>query len=201
LARLRKRLDGPLAYEQKRRITEILVAGIQVDTVETCGVKQAEVTVTYRFSQPDEPTTLLLPQSYRSRVPRIPLEPKTVGDHIRKSRLQRKLLQKDVARQIGVDTTSVVNWESNWVTPEIRYMPAIIAFLGYNPLPEGQTVGEKLVRCRTGRGMSQKQAAARLGVDPGTLARWERGEREPMGRFTEQVAEFMRCENPPASSR
>ena len=37
--------------------------------------------------------------------------------------------------------------------------------------------GERLVRRRTSLGLSQKEAAKRLGVDPGTLARWERGER------------------------
>jgi hypothetical protein len=37
-----------------------------MDTVETCGVKQAEITVTYRFSQPDQLVPLVLPQSYRA---------------------------------------------------------------------------------------------------------------------------------------
>jgi transcriptional regulator with XRE-family HTH domain len=40
-------------------------------------------------------------------------------------------------------------------------------------------------------GLSQKEAAHILGVDPGTLARWERGEREPTGAFLDSVTRFL----------
>jgi len=60
-------------------------------------------------------------------------------------------------------------------------MPAIIVFLGYNPLPQGMTYAERLVRHRTSLGLSQEASARRIGVDPSTLARWERGERVPKG--------------------
>jgi len=39
---------------------------------------------------------------------------------------------------------------------------------------------------------NQKAFAARLGVDPGTLARWERGEREPKGSYVELVESILR---------
>ena len=76
-----------------------------------------------------------------------------------------KMLQKDVAEQLGVDKTSVFNWEANTSAPEIRYMPAIIRFLGYNPLPEADGWRGRLVRYRTTLGMTQKEAAGQLGVD------------------------------------
>jgi site-specific DNA recombinase len=85
LTRLRERLDQPVSWEQQRQLIEILVAGIQVETVEVCGVKQARTTVTYRFSVPEEPARVLLPTSYKpARCVRIPVEAKTVGDHIRR---------------------------------------------------------------------------------------------------------------------
>jgi hypothetical protein len=34
-------------------------------------------------------------------------------------------------------------------------MPAVIEFLGYNPLPAPTTIGERIVRRRTALGMSQ----------------------------------------------
>jgi site-specific DNA recombinase len=193
LASLRKRLDEPVSWEQKRRLIEVLVAGVRVDTIEECGVKQNRITVTYRFSQPDEALPLALPQSYSTgRVIRIPVAPQTVGDHIRKRRLGLKLLQKDVAKPIGVDKTSVFNWEGNRSSPEIRYMPAIIRFLGYNPLPAAHTFSEQLVRQRTSLGLSQTESAERLGVDPSTLAKWEQGKREPQGAFLACVKQFLR---------
>lgn len=70
-------------------------------------------------------------------------------------------------------------------------MPAIIGFLGYNPLPPATTPAEELVRRRTILGLSQKEAAKRIGVDPSTLAKWERGEREPTGRFLGRVKGFL----------
>ena len=192
LAKLRKRLDEPISWELKRRLIEVLIAGVRVDTVETCGVKQAEITVTYRFSQPDQPMPLVLPQSYSTgRVIRIPTEPHSIGDHIRTRRLGLKMFQREVAEQLGVNKISVFNWETNTSTPEIRYMPAIIDFLGYDPLPQANTVSEQLVRQRTSLGLSQKESAERLGVDPSTLAKWERGEREPAGAFLARVDHFL----------
>ena len=49
----------------------------------------------------------------------------------------------------------------------------------------------QLVRHRTSLGVSQKEAARSLGVDPITLARWERGEREPTGAFLQSVRRFL----------
>jgi site-specific DNA recombinase len=202
LAELRKRLNQPVSWEQKRRLIEVLVGGVRVDTVEESGVKQARSTVTYRFSQPDQPMPLVLPQSYSTgRVIRIPVAPQTVGDHIRKRRLGLKMVQKDVAEQLGVDTTSVFNWEANTSAPEIRYMPVIIGFLGYNPLPEAKGWGERLVRHRTTLGMTQKDAARQLGVDQGTLAKWERGEREPQGAFLGRVKRFLQDGNASGARR
>jgi DNA-binding XRE family transcriptional regulator len=135
---------------------------------------------------------LVMPQSYSTgSVIRIPLEPNTVGDHIRKRRLSLKLLQKDAAKQIGACKQSIVSWEGNISSPEVRYMPAIIGFLGYNPLPEATTWGERLVRQRTMLGLTQKSAAREIGVDQGTLARWERGEREPTGTFAKCAERFL----------
>jgi transcriptional regulator with XRE-family HTH domain len=70
-------------------------------------------------------------------------------------------------------------------------MPAIIRFLGYNPLPAANTVAEQLIRHRTTLGMTQKEAAGRLGVDQGTLARWERGERVPQAAFLERAKRYL----------
>jgi transcriptional regulator with XRE-family HTH domain len=133
---------------------------------------------------------LLLRHSW-GRVVRTPVAPQTIGDHIRKRRVGLKLLQKDVADQLGVCEPSVYNWEANTSTPEIRYMPAIIRFLGYNPLPLADTLAGQLVRQRTSLGLSQKESAKGLSVDPATLARWERGEREPAGMFLDRVERFL----------
>lgn len=192
LATLRKRLDEPVASDLKRRITEILVEKIQADTVERWGVQQSEIIITYRFSKPDEPAALVLPRSYRlGNRNRAPEQLNTLGDHLLRRRLVLKLLQKQVARQLSVDEASIHNWETNRTKPAVAYMPAIIKFLGYNPLPPADGWADRLVQCRTLLGLSQKESAKRMGVDASTLARWERAERDPTGRLLARVLRFL----------
>jgi DNA-binding transcriptional regulator YiaG len=49
----------------------------------------------------------------------------------------------------------------------------------------------RLVQGRTALGITQKDAAHRMRVDPSTLARWERGEREPSGAFSARALRFL----------
>jgi phenylacetate-CoA ligase len=93
--------------------------------------------------------------------------------------------------------TSVFNWEANTSRPDFRYMPAIIRFLGYNPLPPADSLAQRLARHRTSLGLSLKGAAQRIGVDAGTLARWERGEREPEGGMLASAVRFLRTSEVP----
>jgi len=110
-----------------------------------------------------------------------------LGDHLRKRRLELGLQQKDVAKWLGANVTSVVNWEKNKRKTELRFLPAIYDFLGYVPEFRAQTIAERLVAFRRGRGWSQKQLAKALRVDPTTLSRWESGARIPVGVYATRV--------------
>jgi site-specific DNA recombinase len=192
LATLQKRLDSPVSDALKRQIVEALVESIRSDTVECWGVAQSSITVTYRFAQPSEAAPLVLPRSHNlNNGTRLPEKLETIGDHLRRRRLILKLIQRQVAKQIGVDGSSIHNWETNLCKPSLQYMPAIIRFLGYNPVPPGSGCAERLIQCRTALGLSQRESAKRLGVDQGTLARWERGERKPAGGFLARVMRFV----------
>lgn len=192
LATLRARLAGPISHELKRRIIEILVEKIQADTVERFGVQQSEITIVYRFNRPEEPAALILPRSHRiNNRNRVPEKLETVGDHLLRRRVVLKLLQKQVAEQLGVDNMTISNWENNRSKPGPAHMPAVIRFLGYNPLPTPKDWPDRLVQGRTAMGLTQKEAARRIGIDAGTLARWERGEREPAGVFAIRASRFL----------
>jgi len=99
----------------------------------------------------------------------------TLGDYIRKKRLDLGLRQEDVAEQIGVSEASIYNWERNVNSPQLHQLPSVIHFLGYNPLPAPESLAEKLLLSRKLLGITQKEMAKRLGIDPTTLARLERG--------------------------
>jgi DNA-binding XRE family transcriptional regulator len=108
--------------------------------------------------------------------------------HISLKASKPKLLQKKVGQRIGGSDSDVWNWENNSVSPAVRFMPSIIAFLGYNPMPKPEALPEQLVWHRKGRGWTQQVFAKVLGVDQSTPAGWKRGERTPTGRFYTLIA-------------
>src|SRR5207244_12451497 len=79
----------------------------------------------------------------------------TIGDHLRKRRLDLGLLQREVAERLGVDETTVTNWELNRTTPTLRFLPGLVRFIGDAPRAAGASLGERLVTSRRGRGLSQ----------------------------------------------
>jgi transcriptional regulator with XRE-family HTH domain len=105
-----------------------------------------------------------------------PHDPKTLGEHLRRVRLDRDLWQKDVAREIGCSKASLLNRERGRAEPELRFLPAILRFLGYDPRPAPMTFGERLRSAHEAEGLSEEALARRLGFDPGTVAAWERDE-------------------------
>jgi transcriptional regulator with XRE-family HTH domain len=117
------------------------------------------------------------------KSPKYPKQLNTLGEHIRTRRLDLELLQKQVAAQVGVDTTTIWNWQSNATSPQVHDMPRIIEFLGYNPLPVPELFGEQILSVRKALGLIQRAMSKQLGVDSTTLARWENGERRPSRKF------------------
>ena len=106
--------------------------------------------------------------------PEYPVDPQTIGEHIRKKRMDLGLWQKDVAKMIGTNTSTITNWELGHAEPLIRYIPAIIGFLGYIPFEIGDSLSEKLRAYRKIRGLSRKRASLEIGVDEGTWWKWEK---------------------------
>ena len=127
----------------------------------------------------------------RRKPARYPNEINSLGDHIRARRLDLKLLQTQVADQIGVHELTITGWERNATIPEVRYMPGIIQFLGYNPLPAAISLSERLSTARRTLGLSQRKMAAKLGVDPATLMGWEAGRHQPSPKKLKLAESFL----------
>ena len=101
--------------------------------------------------------------------------PISVGDHIRKKRLQLGLFQREAAQRLGVHPSTVLNWEKGRTEPPVSAVPAIFRFLSYNPYPPPESFPERLLAKRRETGLSISDAAELAGIDPGTWGRWERG--------------------------
>lgn len=99
----------------------------------------------------------------------------TLGEHLRKTRLDRGMTQREVASCVSATDETVRNWELGRTEPEARHVPPILDFLGYDPRPVGQNLGERVRREREGVGLTQRELAAQIGVDPRTVWRVEKG--------------------------
>jgi transcriptional regulator with XRE-family HTH domain len=106
-------------------------------------------------------------------------EPKTLGQHLKKRRLESSLLQRDLRERFKLENETYANWEKDRCYPAMKHWPGIIEFLGFDPNPEPSTFGERLIAYRRRKGLSRKILAATLAVDEGTLWRWEIGRRKP----------------------
>lgn len=63
------------------------------------------------------------------------------------------------AARIGVDTATVTTWELGNTEPRNRFIPALIGFLGHNPLPEATSPGEQVRGARLAKGLSIRALA------------------------------------------
>ena len=122
-----------------------------------------------------------------------PAQLNTLGDHLRKRRLDLGLTQRDVANKLGVTECTIWNWEANYSSPQLRFIPKVVAFLGYDPYCiRSHSLGERLREYRRRMGLSQKALAHRLGVDPSTLGKWERRHSQPsrglLSKLKDQLA-------------
>ena len=122
-----------------------------------------------------------------------PKEINNLGDHIRARRLDLNLLQSEVADRIGVHEQTITGWERNATVPEVRFIPVIIQFLGYNPFPAACSFPERLATARRALGLSQRKMAAKLGVDPATLMGWEAGRHQPTGKSFDLIWKALQC--------
>ena len=116
-----------------------------------------------------------------------PAVPKTIGDHIRKRRLELHILQKPLAERLGVNIETLKIWERGAAMPMIRHLPAVIEFLGIDPEPEPAALPERIAFGRRKLGWTQEKLAKAVGLNVSTILRWESGASIPAPR---KLAEF-----------
>jgi DNA-binding XRE family transcriptional regulator len=118
-------------------------------------------------------------------------EPVSIGEHLKVTRLTRKLLQKDVATLIGVSTFTIANWEKGKNVPAVFNGKEVIKFLGFMPLPTS-TLPERFYALRFKNGWTQEVAAAHFGVGEDLWQLFEAGVSTKQTRDTERVERFFR---------
>jgi len=71
--------------------------------------------------------------------------PKTLGDFLRKKRVEAGLSQCQVAEIVGVSTETIKMWEHNKTKPTGRFRQSAVAFLGIDPRSNDAAAQQNLV--------------------------------------------------------
>jgi len=124
-----------------------------------------------------QPSVTLRLRNGRAPNPAVPRECITLGDHIRKKRIERKQSQSHLAKSFKVTADTVTNWELNRNNISRLYYPIIEEYLGYLPIEITITdMARKLISYRWKYSLSIKRLASELGVDYTILTKAEKGD-------------------------
>jgi transcriptional regulator with XRE-family HTH domain len=129
-----------------------------------------------------------LEKLYLRGYPEFPI---TVGEHIRKKRMDLGLLQREVAEIIGVTESSIWNWEHG-TEPELHYNPNIIRFLGYIPFDcPDDTVG-RLAWYKRANGLTLNELGQQMQRHPDQLQEWLSATRIPFRKSQDRIEQFLK---------
>jgi len=102
-----------------------------------------------------------------------------LGQRLMGRRLELGRQKKFAAARRAANERTYLNWESGRTTPEIRYLPRIIDFLGFDPHPVPIDLPDRLRAIRCNLGLSVKRLSSILKADESVVTRWERGSGGP----------------------
>lgn len=126
------------------------------------------------------------------RLPLNGFQPKA----LEKARTAAKISRGDLSRAIGVDPTTVHNWETERSQPSPDHLARAAEQLGI-PLDQLVVVPEKnrtIADLRNLAGMTQKDIAGRTGLSTTTIGRIERGEGTLADRHATALGEALHVE-------
>jgi DNA-binding XRE family transcriptional regulator len=66
----------------------------------------------------------------RNRGTQILKNPETLGQFLRKRRVQKGLKQSEAAKVLGISIVSLSKWERDLLIPKIEFMQKLAAYLG-----------------------------------------------------------------------
>ena len=122
----------------------------------------------------------------------FPKELQSIGNHIKYTRLERRILIKDVIDELKIDRETLRGWELNLFEPHVSHYPLIIHFLGYNPCQfETDSLSGKIKSYRYKNGLTQKQFGELLQTDAAVVWQWESNGRPPLEKTKKRILELV----------
>ena len=99
-------------------------------------------------------------------------------------------MQRQAAERLCVSVENVRNWEWNKTKPEVRFLPALLDFVGYDPGESPTSLSRALRKARRSAGLSQRELAKRAGFDQSSIALWEAGGKMPLPANVNRLRQF-----------
>lgn len=88
------------------------------------------------------------------------------------------------------------NWENNYASPNRRYHPQIVKFLGYLPKVETKEFyGDRILHYLKSYGMSRTQLASKVGVRPMTIHKWIHNMSTPPDKYLSKLISIIDPQN------
>lgn len=116
---------------------------------------------------------------------------KTIGDHLRKRRLDLGLSQSELAKILAVDLSTVNHWEKNINVPTADHLAQINEFLGYVPPAFAQAMVDRLIHQFQTLKMNLRKLTQYLGVDEATLICWQQGKDGPPSAVLSKIESLL----------
>jgi hypothetical protein len=104
------------------------------------------------------------------------------------------LTQLDIAKRVGITQSTAWNWEHG-TEPELRYIPAIVEFLGYVPFSCPEDPIGKLKYFKLTHGLSYERLGLLMKRDPEQLTDWLNGRIKPCKKNLEVINDFLSIKN------
>ena len=121
-----------------------------------------------------------------------PYDPNTLGDYLRKRRLDLNLTQKQLAEDIlHTSTSNIRNWEANRRQVSLCFRPQVYEFIGFFPCDVSLRLGLRLKQRRESLGLSIRKLSKILGVDASTIENWEDGKHQPSAQNLQTIECFL----------
>ncbi|MDM1048335.1 helix-turn-helix transcriptional regulator [Sphingobacterium hotanense] len=183
-----------MAFARKRSIIETVTKEILVsknDIIIEFSINLQKLLGDRKFqhNSPLVLPSLLFKLEFRKPIHQnYPQNPTTIGEHLRKKRIDSDLSQAELAKILGVSTDCLTYWENNRSSPQITYYPRIHHFLGFYTTTFNETKFCDLLRSyRWKDGFSFRALGSLLKVDATTVRAWEKGLSLPSRKMNEKL--------------
>lgn len=201
---------GPDSFRTRREIIKTLVQEIIVDTIPSPsgGRPKASVNVHYSFTRAKGNNDTVVRAGNTSGIHIMKkksmniFEPAdnlaTPGSRIRHTRKSLDLTIRELAHSTGLTPEAISMIENDVNPPSLKSLRLLsthlgvpISYLGcFEDLPE-KTLGDRLKKARLYYGISMKEAAVILSIDPKSIRNWETNKTKPQSKIMNKINHFI----------